>query len=399
MARYLGFMGFAVAMLFIVVAGVNWVVDPYGVYRDYSLDDWKPHAATQGALVKPYQVLRAAPRTLVLGNSRAEVGFDPQDAAWLASEQPVYNLALPGTGVRAARRLLEHTVSRHAIKRVVLGVDFMDFLVQPSGQFLEPELSGRLLLAPDGGLNTYRRLSMLKDGASTLISLDALIHSLDTLRQHQKSGVAHLTSSGFNPMHDYGRMARADGYYALFRQRDVENLQAYQQRPRHLFHAGTATSPPLDDVAAIMQLAKQHGIQIDLVIYPYHAHLLEIFQLSGLWNVFEDWKRALVIRVESVGDARVNLWDFSGYHPYATEAVPAPGDRTTAVRWYWEAGHFKAALGHQVLDQLKTPDSNGFGIKLTPDNLEAQLERQREAGAIYRASPSAALAELIATSR
>lgn len=385
------------ALVLFAVMGVNWAVDPYGVYRNYRLDDWKPHAATQGALVKPYQVLRAAPRTLVLGNSRAEVGFDPQDVAWHTNDQPVYNLALPGTGVRAARRLLEHSLARHSIKRVVLGVDFMDFLVQPTGQFPEPALSGRLLRTPDGQPNAMRHWVMLKDGASTLASLDALLHSLDTLRQRQKNGVAHLTAAGFNPMHDYARMARAEGYYALFRQRDIENLRAYRQRPRHLFLYNTISSPPLDDVTAILQLARQHGIRVDLVIYPYHAHLLEIFDLTVQWTLFEDWKRELLKRVSATNYANARLWDFSGHHAYATEAVPAPGDTKSTVRWYWEAGHFKAALGHELLAQLQTGHAEGVGIELTSDNLEPHLARLRQQAARYRASPPASLLELRAT--
>lgn len=106
---------------------LNYWVDPYGLYWPYSEGDWKPNGAAQGELVKPYLVLKHSPRTLILGNSRAEVGFDPEDAAWSESAQPVYNLALPGTGTRVARRLFEHVLASPPPKNNHAGGGFHGF--------------------------------------------------------------------------------------------------------------------------------------------------------------------------------------------------------------------------------------------------------------------------------
>ena len=86
------------------------------------------------------------------------------------------------------------------------------------------------------------------------------------------------------------------------------------------------------------------------MIYPYHAQLLLLFQETGLWLAFEDWKRLLVRTIDeerAAGRLRgeVTLWDFSGISEPTTETIPMPKDRTTELRWYWEGGHFKAALG------------------------------------------------------
>ena len=54
-------------------------------------------------------------------------------------------------------------------------------------------------------------------------------------------------------------------------------------------------------------------------------------------------------------DANAELWDFSGFSPYADEAVPLPGDTHSEMRWYWEAGHFKKSLGDRLLVHGKCP--------------------------------------------
>ena len=119
MASYLRLWSFALLATLAAALALNYWVDPYGLYRTYRDGEWKPHAATQGALIKPYQVLMAQPRTLVLGNSRAEIGFDPDDMAWPQAFRPVYNLALPGSGTRTASRLLDHVLAANSPQLVL----------------------------------------------------------------------------------------------------------------------------------------------------------------------------------------------------------------------------------------------------------------------------------------
>lgn len=396
MATYLRFWFIILATLLAATILLNYWVDPYGLYRTYAYGngDWKPDGAAQGGLMKPYLVLRYAPRTLILGNSRAEVGFDPADAAWPKSAQPVFNLALPGTGTRVARRLFEHVLASHPPQNVVLGVDFMDFLVEPDARPGEPEITRRLLVLPDGRINNRRWQQTMLDGAVTLASLDALLHSIDTLRVRGKPGAAHLTATGFNPMHDYEQIARDEGYFNMFRQRDIENIHAYQKRPKNLFSRGTHTSPAFTDVTAILDAARARGIHVQVVIYPYHGHLLETLRLTHTWLLFETWKRELAYRVAAHGRASATLWDFSGYHHYAREAVPPANDKQTDVRDYWEAGHFKKELGHQLLARLSGKGDPAFGVVLTPENVDAHLSAIRQDGTRYRADRPEEIAPL-----
>lgn len=380
---------------------VNLVVDPYGLFRLIDLPGFnsvKPKAGAHGGMVKAYQVLRVRPRGLILGNSRAEVGLDPHNPAWPKSAQPVFNLALPGTGTQTTVRYLQHVL--HAVHGdakpsvVVWGIDFMDFLVEARQQrkAIAPGKEGRRLLAlPDGSANPGRPIQIARDHAESTLTLSTFLDSLETLAARSNPYSADLTPRGFNPMRDYQAIAATEGYRSLFRQRDMQNMRDYLRRPRDIYDADGRSSPALDDLRQVIKLCGEHGIDLRLVIYPYHAHLLEIFRLSGHWPAFEGWKRAVVHIVDeetrSRGVFNVSIWDFSAGNELTGETVPDKGNRRTKMRWYWEAGHYKRELGDLMLNRIfdkANVEYPEFGIQLTGANLDRIIETARDQTAAYR---------------
>jgi hypothetical protein len=203
-----------------------------------------------------------------------------------------------------------------------------------------------------------------------------------TVRAQHEPYPTSLTEAGFNPKLDYVGIARREGYYALFRQRDQENALAYMRGPKSILQAGRRPGAGFDAVDAIIALARTRGIKLRFVIYPYHAHTLVLFQLTGLWPAYEDWKRELARRIDAAqGTADVQLWDFTGFSPYADERVPGPGDTRSELQWYWEAGHFKKALGDVLLGEMFAArvDDERWGHRLTGGGVEARLREQRDA--------------------
>src|SRR5580692_11287462 len=82
-----------------VLAGFNCLMDPYlvlGMPRIGSFNARKPSVYAQEALIKTYDVLRARPRTLILGASRVDFGIDALQPTWPIAARPVYNLAVRG---------------------------------------------------------------------------------------------------------------------------------------------------------------------------------------------------------------------------------------------------------------------------------------------------------------
>lgn len=398
MKRYLS-LWMAITGVFLAgVAAVNAVVDPYGVVRlvdKPGFNQIKPAAGAHGAVSKAYQMLRVRPRTLLLGNSRAEVGLDPAHPA--LSARPVYNAALPGTGTQTSLRYLQHLLAETSAHPqappmvVIWGIDFMDFLTDPELQDPVPlPKAEEDRLRKPGTADHARWQQQTRDYLTATLTLSALLDTALTLASQQDVYAAHVDPMGFNPMRDYLPISAAEGYWSLFRQRDYENVKAYMRRPNRIFDASGATSSALNDLRELVRLCRQHGIALHLYTYPYHAHLLEIIRLTGHWSALEDWKRTLaqllLDEAQSSGRPAFELWDFSTFNTFTTEPVPLQGDRTSRMRWYWEAGHFKSELGNLMLDRMvgESQSSADMGVRLSPANVQAHIEEQRALGAQYR---------------
>ena len=399
MRTYLAWWSSITALCLCAAAVVNVIVDPYSVYGLVDLrglNHVKPHAGTHGEAAKMHMLARAAPVALVLGNSRAEVGFDPEHAAWPQAMRPVFNAALPGTGPGTSLQFLRHAlaVARQtggpAPRLVVWGVDFMDFL--PSPQSL-PATTKSVIASEGGDLRT------VTGRMQATLTLDALLDSLATVAAQRDPYSQHLTAQGFNPMRDYERIAAQEGYRALFRQRSESQVRtlvawaALSPRPR------VDQAEEFETVRQVMALCAQEGIELKIVLYPYHARLLHAVRLAGIWSELEAWKMALVRTVaeESLRlGSRVPVWDFALFNSRMVEMVPRPGDRQSVLLGYWEAGHFKQALGDlvlaRVLDAVAVDDE--FGLQLSSLNVPAVLERQRQLADEHALRDTDAVSEL-----
>ena len=100
---------------------------------------------------------------------------------------------------------------------------------------------------------------------------------------------------------------------------------------------------------------------------------------AGIWNVYELWLRSLATVVAAHRGGSISLWDLGGYSPYTTEPAPAKGSNTTQTEWFWDILHFKRKLGDLILSRLLTGQPSGFGLLLTPENVDNQLAGERTA--------------------
>jgi hypothetical protein len=369
--RYLGFLLSATLAILGAVAVFNLLVDPYGLFHVVNRDGFnriKSQAGQRAEMFKRHGVERMRPNALVLGNSRAEIGFDPQSSAWPSSLRPVFNLALPGTSVDSALDEFSHVLEFATPKFVIVGLDFLDFRVDPS-------------VADDPPPARNGRWHWFRERLSALLTINALADSLATLKAQRDPYSTGLSEAGFNPMRDYVGIARREGYHAMFRQRDWETAKSYARGSKTIYLPDGRPAPEFLAVERIIATAGQAGIPIRLVIYPVHAHALVLIHQAGLWPAFEAWKRELVIRVDGARFANVELWDFSGFTPYADESIPPPGDKTSEMRWYWEGGHFKKSLGDALLARIfgGSAEHPAWGRQLTARNLDEQLQQQRAA--------------------
>ncbi|WP_088750599.1 hypothetical protein [Herbaspirillum robiniae] len=388
-SRFLAWMTGSVALGCLLAAACVVVVDPYRLYqlvRIPGFSDLRPAPEHNQEEIKLTLARKAGANVYVMGNSRAEWGFDPAALARAPGAVP-YNLAISGSGIATSRSEFAYLHSRGATpRRIVMGVEFLDFPVD--GAAAAP--------AAAVGKPAGYPIERFKWRFDSLFSLTALSDSVTTLRVQRGLEAPLVTANGFNPMLEYAKYARDEGYYAIFRQRAEDYAASFVRKPRQLAYADSGSSPAREDLRAMIALAGKERVALQLVIYPYHAQMLALFEQAGLWPLFESWKRMLA---EEVAQAQrdypgvaIELWDFSGFAPYQCEPIPAKGDRRTGTRWYWEAGHFKKALGDLILARLQDDAGStapAFGERLTPASLEDNRQRiARERAVCAAAAPS-----------
>jgi hypothetical protein len=265
--------------------------------------------------------------------------------------------------------------------RVMAGVDFHDALLAPGqrGGARQPAVAGAARLG-------WR--------VESLFSLAALRDAAATFAMQGDREAETMTERGLNPLNQYIKFARYDGYYKIFRQRAEENAASLVKKSAgDLDREGLrAELRALVDAAA----GDNPGVDLRLMIYAYHAQLLALYEESGMWPRFEEWKRIVLEEAEAARrrypQAHIVVHDFSGFGEFNCEAIPGPHEKGT-THWYWEAGHQKPALGEEMMRRmLSGAPATGFGMALTLQNLEQ--DRQRIAA--ERASCAAAQPALFA---
>jgi len=377
--RYLLLWSLATLGLLLVVATFNGLVDPYGLFGAPDLEGFnriKSRASQRSEMFKRHAQTRIHARAIILGNSRAEIGFDPDSAVWPAGARPVFNFGLPGSGIESSIALFAKTLESNTPTLLLVGVEFLDFRAADGAA--SPAFAA-------GDRDGFR---WIRERASSLLTLDALIDSIATVTSQHAAYPTSLTPAGFNPMRDYEGIARREGYHAMFAQRDQDNARAYVSGPKTIRTSDGRLAREFRAIEQLLALATQHRIAVRLVMYPYHAHSLVLFHEVGLWNAFEEWKREMVATVEREKGANdVELWDFATFSEYAQEAVPKPSDVRQAMHWYWEAGHFKKALGDAVLARIfGAPGADpAFGTPLSTPVLDEHLRGIRNARDAYEA--------------
>ena len=358
------------------------VVDPYrmfGMPTVRGLTELKPRAAEQMGIAKTYQLERIAPKTLLLGNSRTEIGLDPMSPQFPAEQRPVFNASYPGRDVCTSLLMLRDAMAVRIPERLILGVDFQDMLA--SGNWFAPsDLQPRLLVDEGRKRNPQRERQVWKDRFAATLTIDALLDSITTLLHQDSVYSATMTELGFNPLHEYREFVARGGYYGLFSEKNAAYHKQYAALPMPDFSRPSSVIARRDRCfVALGKLAVEYHIPLTVYIHPYHADFLDMLDYFGFWESFEDWKRHLVAQVADLdpGGTDIRVIDFSGYNEFTTERVPGRGDTKSEMHWYWEPGHYKSALGEHILERILHGGTR-FGRVLTPATIQSALAEIRD---------------------
>lgn len=361
--RYLVWMFAALIGTLALCGAINVLVDPLGIFgspRIAGFNATKPYLDHHRVLARWQAARRSCASAGIFGNSRAEIGLDPDHPVFQARGLEAFNHAIPGSSVTMAVQQLNWLQAAGcAPKEIVLGVEFFDFLG-----------GSPLKTATFDSQPPQINLEVL---AETVFSITALHDSVTTLAIQHARYPATLTERGFNPLLNYIPEVENAGHYVLFRQRAAENLKRWTSRAHRIHPESGPVSEDFAGLDAFLKTAQAAGSTVHVVIYPYHAEIplmMDRIELSGLFN---QWKAEIVASAEkySKSGMKVEVIDFSGLSAETSEAIPPKGDRKTHLTYYWEAGHFKKALGDRMLARIFGGEA-GFGLTLDSRTLALQ---------------------------
>lgn len=372
----------------LLAAGVNYFVDPYGLFgarRIVGFNERKPASTERVRVTKPYMASRVRPTVVIGGNSRPEIGLDPRSACWGKIDQPVFNMGVPGSSVFMQTRYVQHAVEQGKSRRVLFGVDFLDFLVDrnQAGGSIDWRVLGKSF---DGRLGTGASLQKAEDVLSGLFSLTALADSLTTVTAQRDAYAATRREDGFNPALDYVPIIRSEGQPVLFAQKNREVRNLLRRENLGVLYADGRRGQPLQALRHFLQWTKAEGVEVVLFVNPYHVDYLILVKMSGYWPLFEEWKRELTA---IAAEFEVPLWDFNTVDTYSTESPPPPHDRRSMLRWFWEPAHYRKELGDLMLASMLDRDCGGIpasakpGRRLAQPTLQPDLDELRAAMTVF----------------
>ena len=328
----------AFAGVMLGTAAFNFLVDPYGLHdvpRWSGFNAVKPRPERSAEDIKLAAALDRRPDAVILGNSRADIGFDPASPAWQGVAKQPFNLGVPGSGLESSIRLLE-TLVAHGIepKLVVLGLDPFDFLGSSPAAARPPR---------DDWTTRAARLRL-----QSLFTGQALEDSLNTLAAQRDPDAAVILANGFNPMRDYLAIAHNEGYFDMFRQRGLDLFARFSRLNRSADGHGSSADHALERLFA---LAAEHGIRVEAVVYPFHYEIHGLMEAASLSDAFVDWRLAMAERFSHAAaqGIRVRLVDAAVLNVRTTERIPPRGNTRQEMQWYWDPGHFKKAFGDRLL--------------------------------------------------
>lgn len=343
----------------------SYALDPFGMFRgfglrtDYLLGEriWEDQRK-----VKDLSLDRLHPDTLIIGNSRVQKGFNVYDPALEQRLGHAHNLGLSGANFDEMDYYTRLAMRGQALKTLIIGLDI--------GQFTEARRSDNAEVVNFKYLQDIYGVDMVKRFSYALWSSQA-IKAWESVLQQPHSltmrGTPNFDEESLYLMTSgYRRVTRRVEYNVADRLRMVD-WNSYERR-MHLMDALIAD--------ACLQ-----GTVIKLFISPVHARHLVLLNEVGLTEKSFQWKRTLteIVSRHQVFGCDVALLDFGRITTYATEPFPDIDNHAHSMKWYWDSGHYKPALGLLVLQRLfhEAASSAEFGLALTPATIDQSVKAEK----------------------
>jgi hypothetical protein len=278
--------------LLAVVAGVNWVADPYGTWRVAIVDRvYTRNKIELTRVITPYRLRTKQPLTLLIGASRVLLGM-PIEQGY---RDGVFNASLMGGTLDEIAAITQVAIQKPKLHRLIWGVEFFTFDEKWAGIW-DPRMPRRL--AGDTPLRLVE----------TLLTMEVLDESrklfLRAIGGRKRLPATRLVSVPWTEdvirgeleearVHSPGDLTQTVPEQGIAQWVDIYSTHRVSARQIALF------CNTISDI-------RRAGIVAIVFVPPLGEYELEAIRQTGLWEVFQQWKRQLALAGP--------YWDFSGYN-------------------------------------------------------------------------------------
>ncbi len=338
-----------------ITAGLNWFVDPYGMYWSplvKGINVNKPEAGNRSRTSKPYVLSKLKPATLIVGNSRVEMGLNPEHPLFTDT---TYNIGIPGLGFSDQIGFAVNEIAANSdLNHIILSLDYLDFLH-----------SEKELQTPVAELITKYENKLFNNNDIGIAEVGKMLFSLGTIKSSgltiikQSMNASSITKKGFNTATSFISIVKNEGKAPLFSQKlnDIGN-RLRGKKLRHNNVNWDSLGPNFKLIKNLIRTAESKKVKVTFFINPYHMSYLHLLDDSGYWSDFLEWKTHLSIFFRThLSSRNFAAYDFSGFNNITSEPVNLD-NQNQRMQWFWEPAHYTSEVGDLMLPILLSQDNN-----------------------------------------
>ena len=340
------------------ILGINFIIDPYGIYGSNIFQFPKITQSGKMRFIKPIIVKELKPKSILLGTSRAEQGYNTDHAYF---KKPSYNFGLTSASMYEATTNLKYAIKQGTLKEALLVLDYRMFNDKNQKQIEEFEHYF------DGSRGKYYYL----------YSLDTFKDSLRTIFNSYKPFFMYNKNGSVQHHYEMEKLKKRKKQL-ISMNRDEKNY--YKLLKKEYRYKDTQRSS-FKDFDELIRLSYQNHIKLEIIFGPSHIRQWEALAYYLGEDTFSNWKKDVVLRVEKIAKEfnkePFKIVDFSIYHPLTAEKVSS--DKDKIMNYYYNSSHYNQKLGEIVLDTLMGEGQfRGFGVVVNSTNIEKHLQHQKE---------------------
>jgi len=371
----------SVSQVFLLIAAINWWVDPYGIFHTEKHNPQKPiWMSKQLRLAKAYKLKALKPKGIVMGTSSSQLGIDPDHPGWDENTQPRYNIGLPGANPYETLRYFQHSQEISQPKQILIGLNYVVFnLFFPlSDDFNE----SHMVVSSEGTLKNHSHDNL----SLTLLSLSATKASQKKL--FYRGNGTHFLNGRAIPQENASESRNSRLALMNAATKFVPMLLMPPPGHRFCLYDETESNYNFLYLRKILKLAKENRSDVRLFIQPTHVYLLEVLRILGMEKGYEKWQKELINVVEDINSKYSEsrpfpLWNFGGYNSVTMTEVPPSEAANRSMLWYWDLGHYNKMLGDLIQDRIFNFHQPGrlvpedFGTRINSINIDLHHNTQK----------------------